>query len=90
MIREVCHHDELCTLEDRLFQIVAFRTLSKIETWRSLRQFLGRYPTLDDLGDGSFTEALDRAKAQNGGLYTGAFILCVTDAYVSRSSTTTT
>lgn len=81
MIREVCYHDESCAPEDRLFQIAAFRTFSKIETWRSVRDFLGRYPTLDDLGDGSFTKALERARAQNRGLYTGAFILCATDAY---------
>ncbi|MGH8905686.1 MAG: nucleotide kinase domain-containing protein [Egibacteraceae bacterium] len=54
MIRHVCYHDEPCSSEDRLFQIVAFRTFSKIETWRSVRDFLGRYPTLDDLGDASF------------------------------------
>jgi hypothetical protein len=81
MISEVCYHDEPCVPEDRLFQIVAFRTFSKIETWRSVRAFLGRYPTLDDLGDGSFTKALDRTKKKNGRLYTGAFILCATDAY---------
>lgn len=81
MIREVCYHDEPCTPEDRLFQIVAFRTFSKIETWRGLRHFLGRYPTLNDLGDGSFGEGLDRLKLKNGGLYTGAFILCASDAY---------
>jgi 5-hmdU DNA kinase, helical domain len=81
MIRDVCYHDEACTPEDRLFQIAAFRTFSKIETWRSVRAFLGRYPTLDDLGDGSFTKALDHARQENGGLYTGAFILCATDAY---------
>lgn len=81
MIRDVCYHDEGCTPEDRLFQIVAFRTFSKIETWRSVRAFLGHYPTLDDLGDGSFNKALEHAKAENGGLYTGAFILCATDAY---------
>src|SRR6266545_1463025 len=40
-----------------------------------------RSPTLDDLGDGAFTNALDHARAANGGLYTGAFILCATDAY---------
>lgn len=81
MIRDVCYHNEDCTPEDRLFQIVAFRTFSKIETWRSVRALLGHYPTLDDLGDGSFTKALDHAKQENGGLYTGAFILCATDAY---------
>jgi alpha-glutamyl/putrescinyl thymine pyrophosphorylase clade 1 len=81
MIRDVCYHDEACTPEDRLFQIVAFRTFSKIETWRSVRAFIGRYPTLDDLGDGSFGKALDHARRENGRLYTGAFILCATDAY---------
>jgi hypothetical protein len=81
MIREVCYHSEPCTPEDRIFQIVAFRTFSKIETWRSVRDFLGRFPILDDLSEGGFTEALNRAKKENGGLYTGAFILCATDAY---------
>lgn len=81
MIRDVCYHDEDCTPQDRIFQIVAFRTFSKIDTWRTARVRLGRYPTLDDLADGSFTAALDHAAAVNGGLYTGAFILCATDAY---------
>jgi hypothetical protein len=81
MIRHVCYHDESCSPEDRLFQIIAFRTFSKIETWRSMRAFLGRYPTLSDLADGSFTKALDHARQENGGLYTGAFILCANNAY---------
>lgn len=75
MIRTVCYHDEPCTDEDRLFQIVAFRTFSKIETWEAVREYLGRYPTLDDLASGAFTKALEFANQQNGGLYTGAFIL---------------
>lgn len=62
MISEICYHNEPCAPEDRLFQIVAFRTFSKIETWRSVHAFLGHYPTLDDLGDGSFTKALNYAK----------------------------
>ncbi|WP_024804511.1 nucleotide kinase domain-containing protein [Nocardia sp. BMG51109] len=81
MIRDVCYHSEGCSPEDRLFQIVAFRTFSKIDTWRSLREILGHYPTLDDLESGGFTKALDESKQRNGGLYTGAFILCATDAY---------
>jgi hypothetical protein len=81
MIRNVCYHDEACTPEDRLFQIVAFRTFSKIETWQGIRAFLGRYPTLNDLNDGSFTNALEHAKQQSGSIYTGAFILCAADAY---------
>ena len=81
MIRDVCYHDEPCTDEDRLFQIVAFRTFSKTATWRTARDFLGRYPVLDDLADGALPSALDHARTSNGGLYTGAFILCATDAY---------
>lgn len=81
MIRDVCYHDETCTAQDRIFQIVAFRTFSKIDTWRVVRNHLGRYPTLDDLADGGFTAALEYAQKVNGGLYTGAFILCAQDAY---------
>lgn len=81
MVREVCYHTEPCEPEDRLFQIVAFRTFSKIGTWRGVRRLLGRYPLLEDLADGSFARALDETKRINGGLYTGAFILCATDAY---------
>ncbi len=81
MIRDVCYHDEPCTAEDRLFQITAFRTFSKTVTWTTVRDILGRYPVLDDLADGSFGQALDTARQRNGGLYTGAFILCATDAY---------
>ncbi len=33
------------------------------------------------MASGSFAEALDHARSHNGGLYTGAFILCATDAY---------
>jgi hypothetical protein len=84
MIRNVCYHNEKCSPEDRLFQIVAFRTFSKIETWQSVRESLGRYPTLDDLNSGNFTRALEYAKQQNGSIYTGAFILCATDAYGQR------
>jgi hypothetical protein len=81
MIRNVCYHGEPCSDEDRLFQITAFRTFSKTATWETVRDILGRYPTLDDLADGSFGQALDQTRERNGGLYTGAFILCATDAY---------
>jgi hypothetical protein len=74
-----------CTEEDRLFQITAFRTFSKTATWTTVHDILGRYPTLDDLADGSFGSALDEARQRNGGLYTGAFILCATDAYGQSS-----
>jgi hypothetical protein len=84
MISEVAYHDEPCSAEDRLFQIMAFRTFSKIETWREVRRLLGRYPTLDDLAQCRFKDALDETRRRLGGLYTGAFILCATDAYGQR------
>lgn len=66
---------------DRLFQIVAFRTFSKIETWQGVREYLGRYPILEDLESNVFTAALEHVKKINNGLYTGAFILCAHNAY---------
>ncbi len=81
MIRDVCYHDEPISPADRLFQIVAFRTFSKIETWQAVHEFLGHYPTLDDLASDRFIKALDYAKAKNDGLYTHAFILCANNAY---------
>lgn len=81
MIRDVCYHNEDCTPEDRLFQIVAFRMFSKIETWEAVHDFLGHYPTLNDLADESFTRALEAAYDKNGSLYTHAFILCAADAF---------
>jgi|AntDryMetagUQ889_1029465.scaffolds.fasta_scaffold04033_2 hypothetical protein len=81
MIREVCYHSEPCSPEDRIFQIIAFRTFSKIDTWTEVRNFLGHYPTLSDLIDEGFRKALDHVRIQNGGLYTGAFILCANNAY---------
>lgn len=81
LIFNVAYHNEPCSPEDRLFQIVAFRMFSKIETWQTVREFLGHHPTLHELGNGLFTKALEYAKEVNGGLYTGAFILCATNAY---------
>jgi hypothetical protein len=84
MIRDVCYNPELSRAEDRLFQIIAFRMFSNIETWKQLRYILGRAPTLDDLVSGSFELALTRIKQDSGKLYTGAFILCAADAYGRR------
>lgn len=81
MIRDVCYHDEPCSDEDRLFQIVAFRTFSKPETWNSIRSFLGHQPMLNDLASGQFTAAIEHALAELPVIYTGAFILCANDAY---------
>lgn len=81
LIRSVAYHDEPCSVEDRLFQIIAFRYFSKIETWRHVRSFLGRYPVLEDLDSGVFGLALEDARRVNGVIYTAAFILCANNAY---------
>jgi hypothetical protein len=81
MIRDVAYNDDDATPQDRLFQIVAFRTFSNIRTWESVTAMLGRSPRLADLADDSFERVLTATRDENGGLYTGAFILCATDAY---------
>lgn len=84
MIRDVCYSAEKNDSIDRLFQIVAFRIFSNIETWNLLKIELGHSPTLDNLVDGSFEQTLSDIKDETGKLYTGAFILCATDAYGRR------
>ncbi|MER8827347.1 putative DNA base hypermodification protein [Mesorhizobium sp. M0938] len=82
MIRDVAYGDDPTTTAlDRVFQIVAFRTFSNIETWRSLTAWLGGAPRLEHLRSGTFEQGLDHVKAVNGGLYTGAFILCANKAF---------
>src|SRR5262249_31248897 len=71
LIRDVAYgHDTESAATDRIFQIVAFRTFSKIETWRGVKNELGGAPRLEHLRNGRFEEALNRIKAANGGLYT--------------------
>jgi len=84
MIRDVAYRDDDSTPEDRMFQIVAFRTFSNIETWNGVTSTLGHSPRIDDIRTGAFESALDVVKTRNGGLYTGAFILCATNAYGRR------
>lgn len=81
MIRDVAYRDDDSTPKDRLFQIVAFRTFSNIRTWDGVTEHLGRSPRIEDLSNGRFEEALNLIRERNGGLYTGAFILCATNAY---------
>ena len=81
MVREVCYSKEKCKPEDILFQITAFRTFSRIETWERLREILGHSPNLEDLASGDFERALSRMRQSGETLYTGAFILCANDAY---------
>lgn len=82
MIRDVAYRqDAETTARDRVFQITAFRTFSNIATWESVTDELGGAPRLDHLRSGAFERALDRVKSNNGGLYTGAFILCANKAF---------
>lgn len=81
MVREVCYSLEPRSPADALFQITAFRMFSRIETWESLKTALGRAPTLNDLADGSFEQALAEIKHSGAPMYTNAFIICATDAF---------
>ena len=81
LIRSVAYSNECSSPADRIFQVVAFRLFSRIETWRTLLDLLGHAPTLDDLASGAFETCIERVRQTNGRLYTGAFILCATDAY---------
>jgi 5-hmdU DNA kinase-like protein len=81
MIASVACSSEVDSSADRFFQIVAFRTFSNIATWEALKSILGRSPLISDLSSGRFEQALDVIKERNGGLYTGAFILCANKAY---------
>lgn len=81
LIKNVIYVDDTTAAEDLAFQIVLFRTFSNINTWLSLVEYLGRKPIVDDLRGNRLEEALSAIRAENGRLYTGAFILCATDAY---------
>jgi hypothetical protein len=84
LIKDVAYSGESTAAADRLFQIVAFRLFSRIETWRAVRGFLGHQPTIGDLRNDDFRNSLENARLQNKLLYTGAFILCANDAYGQR------
>ncbi len=82
LIREVAYGGPPDTgVRDRVFQIVAFRMFSNIATWNCLLTELGGPPRLEHLESGAFEGALDRIKGRNGGLYTGAFILCANKTF---------
>lgn len=81
LIKNVAYSGDAATSSDRAFQIVAFRTFSKIETWQNVSRLLGHAPVIEDLESGAFARALAKTKLECGGLYTGAFILCATKAF---------
>lgn len=81
LIREAACNAAFDGSDNQLFQIVAYRFFSEIETWRGLKRALGRPPVIADLADGGFTRALEETKAARGKLYTNAFILCANKAF---------
>jgi hypothetical protein len=81
LIREVVCNITKNSNADRLFQIAAFRTFSKPQTWIDLSSELGHPPTLSDLESGGFEDILSGIKNRGNGLYTGAFILCANKAF---------
>jgi len=81
MIRDVAYAADAGSTDDLIFQIIAFRTFSKVATWESLRSQFGEAPKLMHLRSSGFEAALGQAKSENGGLYTGAFILCANKAF---------
>jgi hypothetical protein len=81
LIHDVAYSAEPDDVNDRIFQIVAFRTFSNVATWRGLRALLGRSPRVEDLETDRFRRALEGVRDMNGRLYTGAFILCASNAY---------
>lgn len=84
LIREICYGRADTSPADLAFQIMSFRTFSKPATWDAIRAALGRDPKIMDLESGTLEQVLDHVRAANGGLYTGAFILCATDSYGRR------
>jgi hypothetical protein len=84
LIKDVIYDEDAPTEADALFRIVAFRIFSSVETWEGLRQLLGHQPTVADLVSGQFLQAIESVKISNRTIYTGAFILCATDAYGHR------
>ncbi len=81
LIRDVIYSDDKTDPVDKLFQIVLFRTFSKIETWEAILDTLGRPPLISDLLDDKLTRILDDRRETNQPIYTSAFILCANDAY---------
>ncbi|MGB1697350.1 MAG: nucleotide kinase domain-containing protein [Thermoplasmatota archaeon] len=80
MIRDVCY-DEYDSIEDQVFNTLAFRFFSKPETWNKLKAKLGGQIKLQHLESGEFENELGRLKRTGQTMYTSAFILCATKAY---------
>lgn len=81
LIRHIAYAQPEVSPADTIFRVLAFRFFSRIETWETIKDYLGRQPLIGDLSDGSLEKAINHAKTLNGTLYTGAFILCANQAY---------
>jgi hypothetical protein len=65
---------------DRLFRTVVYRFFSEPSTWAYLDETFGQL-TATSFDERKFTDALDHRMERGERLYTGAFILCATQAY---------
>ena len=81
LIKETACNKDFDATDDQLFQIMAFRFFSKVETWEGLKSFFGRPPMIRDLKDGNFLKALEETRKKNKTIYTSAFILCANKAF---------
>lgn len=65
---------------DRVFRTIVYRFFSEPSTWQYIDETFGPL-TAAAYDEQKFTAALDRRMEQGKRLYTGAFILCATQAY---------
>ncbi len=65
---------------DRVFRAIIYRFFSEPTTWAYLEEVVGPI-AVASFDERRFVEALDRRMGQGSRLYTGAFILCATQAY---------
>jgi hypothetical protein len=79
LIREVIYAPGDFDADDTLLRLILFRLFSKPSTWTALEAELGPIGRSTIHGN-RLAETLERLQAQ-GSIYTGAFILCATDAY---------
>jgi 5-hmdU DNA kinase, helical domain len=79
LIREVIYTPGDFDAEDTLLRLILFRLFSKPSTWTSLDRELGPIRR-STLRGNRLPRTLERLQAE-GSIYTGAFILCATNAY---------
>ena len=82
LLRSALYSDTANTMEpiDRIFRAIVYRFFSEPNTWAYLEDEIGPI-SVATFDESRFAEALDRRMAQGHRLYTGAFILCATQAF---------